>query len=78
MKNYHDDDNDGDHEHEDEDYDDDNDDDDVDGVGDACDYEQYHHDGDHDGITTARTKMIQYDYHDDYDAAYEHDEYEGY
>ena len=28
-------------------------------------------------ITLARTKMIQYDYHDDYDAADEHDEYEG-
>ena len=28
-------------------------------------------------ITIARTKMIEYDYHDDYDAADEHHEYEG-
>ena len=27
-------------------------------------------------ITIARTKMIEYDYHDDYDAADIHDEYE--
>ena len=27
-------------------------------------------------ITIARTKMIEQDYHDDYDAADEHDEYE--
>ena len=49
MENDHMSDNDGDHEHEDEDYDDDNDDDDVDGVDDACDYDEDDHDGDHDG-----------------------------
>ena len=64
MKNDYDHDNDGDDEHEDDDYDDD-DDDDHDDVADACDYDDVMMDVMM-AITTARTKMVENDDHDDY------------